>query len=103
MGEFMDRMRSSARENGYGFARGLVQYYDPVTFHGHFPGIESAFHKQIQYSFQREYRFVFDTGELNESSLIMNIGNIEHITLRLESRELNSEKFLGGKLEVRQE
>ena len=45
MGEFRDRMRSSARENGYGFARGLVQYYDPETFHGHFPGIESAFHK----------------------------------------------------------
>ena len=100
VGEFMDRMRSSARENGYRIARGLVKYYDPATFHGYFPGIESAFHKQDQYSFQREYRFMFDAGAPKESSLVMDIGNIAHMTLRLESRELNGDKFLGGKFEL---
>ena len=100
VGEFMDRMRSSARQDGYRIARGLVRYYDPATFHGHFPGVEVAFHKQDQYSFQREYRFVFDTGATKESPLVMNIGNIEHITLRLESRKLNGDQFLGGKFEL---
>ena len=97
--DFVNRMKSSARAKGYRIACGLVRYYDPATFHGNFRDIESVFWKQKQLSFQREFRFVIDTGSVGESHLDMDIGDIRHITQQLESTELNSDKFLGGRIE----
>ena len=100
--EFINRMRSFARAKNYpGIKWGLVEYYDPETFHGNFPDEEAAFRKQKDYSYQREFRFAINSGSSGEKtqSLIMNIGDISDITLQLESSELNGEKWLGGKLE----
>ena len=60
--EFIDRMESAARAKGYRIAKGLVKYYDPATFHGNFRDVESVFQKQERCSYQREFRFVIDTG-----------------------------------------
>ena len=62
--EFINRMRSSAQAKNYRIAYGLVKYYDPATFHGNFRDVESVFRKQGQYSFQREFRFVINSGSL---------------------------------------
>ena len=98
--EFVKRMRDSARAKGYGIRYGLVQYYDPETFHGNFDDEEAAFRKQNRYSFQREFRFAMNSGSLGEEPLVMDIGDISDITLQLKSSELNGEKWLGGKIEL---
>ena len=97
--EFINRMRSSAQAKDYRIAWGLVKYYEPATLHGNFRDVESVFQKQDQYSFQREFRFVIDSGSLRECPLVMDIGDIRDITLQLESAELNGKKWLGGSIE----
>ena len=92
--EFINRMRSFARAKNYpGIKWGLVEYYNPETFHGNFPDEEAAFRKQKDYSYQREFRFAMNSGSSGENPqpLIMNIGDISDITLQLESSELNGE------------
>ena len=98
--EFITRMRDSARAKGYRIRWGLVKYYDPATFHGNFHDEEAAFWKQNHYRFQREFRFIMNSGSLGKEPLVMDIGDIRNITLQLESSELNGEKLLGGKLEL---
>ena len=95
--EFINRMESAARAKGYRILRrGLVNYYDPATSHRSFRHVESVFWKQEQYSYQREFRFVIDTGSSGELPLDdMDIGDLRDITLQLESTELNGERFLG--------
>ena len=98
--EFINRMKSAALEKGYQITWGLVKYYDPAMFHGDFRAVESVFRKQDQYSFQREFRFVINSGSLGECPLVLDIGDIRDITLQLESIELNGKKLLGGKIAV---
>lgn len=97
--EFIKRVESHARAKGYPIARRLIKYYDPDAFHGNFRDIESVFWKQDSYSFQREFRFVINSGSLGEDPLVMNIGDLSDITLRLESSELNGKVWLGGIIE----
>ena len=96
--EFINRMRSSAQAKGYRIGWGLVKYHEPATFHGNFRDVESVFWKRDHYSYQREFRFVLDSGSLGECHLDMDIGDIRDITLQLESTELNGKKWLGGQM-----
>ena len=98
--EFIRRMEAAGQGKGYRMARGLVRYYDPDSFHGSFRDVESIFHKQDRHSYQREFRFVIDTGLVIASPLILEIGDISDITQRFEFAELNSEEFLGGEMAV---
>ena len=98
--EFIMRMKAAAETKGYPMVYRLVKYYAPDSFHGDFRDVESIFWKQDRYSYQREFRFVFDDGVMNDTPLIMEIGDISDITLQFNSSELNSEKFLGGDMAV---
>ena len=98
--EFVRRMESAAQGSGYRTSRGLIRYYDPESFHGNFRDVESIFHKQDRHSYQREYRFVIDTGLAGDAPLVLDIGDISDITRRLDFADLNGEKFLGGQLAV---
>ena len=98
--EFVRRMEAAAQANSYRMARGLVRYYDPESFHGNFRDVESIFHKQDRHSYQREFRFVVDSGFVSDSPLILEIGDLSDITRRFDSAELNGEGFLGGQLAV---
>ena len=98
--EFVRRTEASAQDKGYRLARGLVRYYDPESFHGNFRDVESIFHKQDRHSYQREFRFVFDTGLVSDAPLILEIGDISNIARRFDSAELYTEKFLGGEMAV---
>ena len=98
--EFVRRLESVIHLKEYGFTRGLVEYYDPDSFHGYFDDMESIFWKQDKYRDQREYRFAIDTGLVSDSPLILDIGDIKDIALMLKATELNGPKFLGGETRV---
>ena len=68
--DFVGRMRTAAFSHGYRVAHGLVKYYDPDTFNGSFQGIEAAFWKQKQYSYQREFRFAIDTCSMSRDPCV---------------------------------
>ena len=98
--KFIKRMEVAANAVSYRFTRGLVKYYDPETFHGQFQDVESIFWKRDVYSFQREFRFLIDSRSMDDHPRILDIGNIEDITLQFKSNELNGEKFLGGEMSI---
>ena len=98
--EFMARMKAVTQVQNYRISSGSVKYYDPESFHGGFDDLQSVFWKQEQYSDHQEYRFVIDTGARSDCPLRLDIGDISDITLELSANELNSEKFIGGKLEL---
>ena len=98
--EFINRMEGAASAMGYRFTRGLVRYFKPETYHGYFQDVESIFWKRGSYSFQREFRFLIDSRTMDGCPRILDIGNIEDITLQFRSNELNGEKFLGGDLSL---
>ena len=98
--EFVKRMHAAAQTNGYLFRCGLVKYYDPETYHGHFSDDEAPFRKQDQYSFQREFRFVIVNGSLEPKPITIDIGDISDIAMQLHASELNGEKLFGGHLEL---
>ncbi len=60
--------------------------------------MESIFHKQERYSYQREFRYVFDNGLVGVAPLILEIGDISDITRRFDFAELNGKEFLGGEM-----
>ena len=66
-------------------SHGLVEYYDPETFHGNFGGVQALFRKQQHDSYQREFRFLINAGLRGDSPLWLDIGSISDITLRLDS------------------
>ena len=94
--EFINRMEAAAQGKGCRIARGLVRYYDPESFHGGFRDVESIFHKQDRHSYQREFRFVIDTGLVSDDPRILEIGDISDITRWFDFAELNGKEFLGG-------
>ena len=98
--EFINRVEGAANAMEYRFTKGLVSYFKPETYHGYFQDVESIFWKRESYSFQREFRFLIDCRTMDNCPHILDIGNIEDITLQLSSNELNSEKFLGGDMSL---
>lgn len=98
--EFVSRMETAAQLRRYQMWRDLVEYYDPATFHGGFEDVQALFRKQQQDSYQREFRFVINTGLESGSPLWLNIGSIADITLRFDAAELNGEQLLGGNIEI---
>ena len=97
--EFIRRMTEAARAKNYQMYRKLVEYYNPETALFAFRGMESIFLKQDHLSYQREFRFAFDTGIIDDF-LCLDIGDLSDITCQLKSTELNGEKFLGGELQL---
>lgn len=61
--DFIDKVSKAAKSEGYSSRRGLVDYFDPDTFHGSFGEVESVFKKRNIYSYQKEFRFVFESSK----------------------------------------
>lgn len=96
---FVRRVTRTAMAKNFRLKCGLVDYYDPETFHGQFKDEDSVFRKQDRYKFQREFRVAINTGTQGNDAEIMDIGDISDITLRLKSTELNGPKLIGGDLQ----
>ena len=92
--EFTRRVGEAARAEHYRMRYGLVNYYNPDTYHGNHFNIDAIFQKQERHSYQSEYRFVVDTYTSGDEAKTLDIGNIRDITLTFRSSELN-EKLLG--------
>jgi len=88
--QFIDRIKKAVMDKSYGMTAGLVEYYDPDTFHGTFSETESIFRKQNEYKHQKEYRFAFDTGLEGDDPLILNIGNISDIAVKCKVSDVNN-------------
>lgn len=87
--EFLNRVKLAAEERRYREAHGLVEYYDPLTFNGFFPGISGAFRKQDKFRSEREYRIVFETGNVGTDPIVLNIGHIGDIAMCSTIDEVN--------------
>jgi len=92
--EFINRMDAAVQETDYRYAHGLVKYYDPETFHGEFRNMEAVFRKQDHYSYQREFRFAFETGRMDNHPLTIEIGDISDITARMSSSDLLNDGYV---------
>ena len=68
----------------------LVRYYDPEVGT---PRLESSlepiFSKSKEYEYQREFCFAIDTGTVGRNHIILDIGEINDITMCMDSREIN--------------
>ena len=87
--DFIDKVSKAAKLEGYSSWRGLVDYFDPETFHGSFGEVESVFKKRSIYSYQKEYRFVFDSNK-PEGEKVLHAGSLDGIALKLKTSEINS-------------
>lgn len=94
--KFIERIKAAARFNTYSFNAGLVEYYNPTSFNGSFSEVESIFRKRDEYRHQKEYRFAFDTGTVGEDPLVLNIGDINDITMQCKVSDIN--RYLEVKL-----
>lgn len=87
--KFLERVKASAKINNFGLDHGLVDYYNPETFHGSFSKEESIFKKHDKYSHQKEYRFVFDTNIEGDKPLFLDVGDISDITIMCKTSDIN--------------
>jgi|TARA_B110000211_G_scaffold83857_1_gene98166 hypothetical protein len=94
--QFIKRVTESAKCHNYGLTAGLVEYYDPKTFHGTFSETESIFRKRDEYQHQKEYRLVFNSGFQGDAPLILSIGDISDITMKCKVADIN--RYLDIKL-----
>lgn len=87
--EFIDKVTEAAKAKGYSSWKGLVKYFDPETFSGGFGEVESVFMKRNIYSYQKEFRFVFDS-DTPEGEKFIHAGSLEGIALKLKTSEINT-------------
>ncbi len=86
--DFFDKVSNAAKSEGYSSWRGLVDYFDPEAFHGNFGEVESVFRKRDIYSYQNEFRFVFDSGK-PEGAKTLHVGSLDGVAFKLRTSEIN--------------
>lgn len=88
--EFAKRVDNTIAQRGFEHGRMLVQYYDPNVGISVDPSSrEVVFLKQERYSYQREYRFAFDTGTIGCNPITLNIGAIHDIAFLMNTEDIN--------------
>ncbi len=88
---FLERITSALKDNGLSSQIGLVEYYDENTSVS-FEENKEIFHKVSNFSYQQEYRIVVNTNSYNRP-YILNIGNLEDISIILTIDEFNQNIF----------
>ena len=90
--EFIRRVRVAAEREKYSIWWRLVRYYDPEVGT---PRLESSldpiFSKSKEYEYQREFRFAIDTGTEGRNHITLDIGEIDDITMCMDSRDINQQ------------
>jgi hypothetical protein len=72
--EFVSRVSMAAKTAGFNCQYAPVEYYDPK----HFSGYVGPFRKRLEYSYQKEFRFVFQPGR--GQPLTLQAGSLADIT-----------------------
>lgn len=84
--EFISRVKSAAKKEGYQVTFKAVQYYEPsidnanIIFDIYRDISNIAFWKRDHYSYQQEGRFVFSNGDMSLDHLELYIGDISDIS-----------------------
>lgn len=86
--EFVERAKDAARAQRYSFSAGLVRYFDPAAFHGHFPIAQIPFMKANEFCHQSEYRIIIDIGKCGDDPLRLSIGSLSDIGAKMPSSAL---------------
>ena len=88
--EFIKRVRVAAERENYEIWWRLLRYYDPEVGTPRLESsLDSIFSKSKEYEYQREFRFAIDNGSVGRNHIILDIGEIDDITMCMESREIN--------------
>jgi hypothetical protein len=72
--EFINRICAAARAAGFGYAHGLVQYYDADGYSGD----TGPFRKPLIHAYQQEFRFLLEPG--SRQPIRLTAGCLEDIT-----------------------
>ena len=87
--EFFLRFQTAAKRRNSNWWRGLVKYYDPLTLHGGWEGIEPTYWKREEYQYQKEYRLAFNDGSLGTDPTVVDVGSLHDIATCVPTREFN--------------
>lgn len=88
--DFIDRVKTASSRR---MCRGFVEYFDESKTH-EFEGVKAIFSKRSQYSYQREYRFVFEPDAKHETAIKFEIGSIEDIAFKTTLAELRNAFYI---------
>lgn len=89
--EFIGRFKRAMNKRSLRFAMGLVEYYDPETFHGKFSLREIPFRKRLEFNHEREFRIVVDNKTSGRDALEIEIGDISDISAKMPSASINKQ------------
>lgn len=78
--EFAKRVAAACKHKHITVRRGCVRYIDPQAFHGTIPRDAHGFVKRLQYSDEKEYRFVLDGHDLPDP-FVLEVGSLDDITM----------------------
>ena len=88
--EFIRRVRIAAKREKYRICWRLVRYYDPEVGTPRLESsLDSIFSKSKEYEYQRKFCFAIDNGSVGRNHIILDIGEIDDITMCMDSREIN--------------
>ncbi len=86
--DFISAVKRAAAEEKLACSNGLVGYFDPDTFNGSFEGVVGAFRKRKTYEHQSEYRFCFQSQDV-EGERFLRVGSLEGMALKASTKDLN--------------
>ena len=88
--DFVLRAKNAIEALGYTYNSTLVEYFDPVAFHGRFPLAKMPFQKRNIFSWQKEYRICVDTHVGGENAVVIDIGNISDLAAKMPATDVNA-------------
>lgn len=97
--EFVERLKTEIIRLGYGMKANLIEYRDfsqPIEIDEQKVG----FVKSLEFSHQKEYRFMVDDGKNENLPLDISIGSLEDITLLLSIEDFNGNYRIVPKVEL---
>ena len=84
------RMKEACDDNGISLCSDLVQYVDKVTTHGAIPPEKVTFVKFRDFSYEREFRFLFRSNRELPDPFVLKVGSLRDISRVLLLDELNN-------------
>jgi len=90
---FLSHIREPLQGTGHRARGKLVEYYDDETFHSEITADNIPFKKQKRFSFQKEFRICVQTNTAGTDPLLIDIGDISHLSSERMPSERVSEVF----------
>lgn len=95
--ERIDKTLRAEAKVGNIVGRGLVEYFDPDTFCGHFEEDEAIMRKKNSFSHQKEYRVYVYNGTSGDDARTIELGDISDIAHCCEKRDFHKTFIISEK------